>query len=297
MGKQVWWGQTAKPIPCMKRHLLIQKTMLLVSGILLMAGCGSSTYQMVKPEAMKRAEPMGLTAADAGLELSVTGLIVYDSPGAWKQHAYWDEYVVRLTNHRAEPMKVEAIELADVLERWVPSGSDPWALENAGSKQEKYLQSLPAPADAAASAHQRTPPPLSLAEEGAKGVAGMAALSLLVAPVAGGALVYGAPLVVMAITPFWLANKLVIDPKNRELVLTAFNRRRLALPVELAPGASVTGSVFFPLTPGPERIAASGGCGGEQVRVTVELPGLEGLHFTSVPDKAALKALKPNREI
>jgi hypothetical protein len=99
----------------------------------------------------------------------------------------------------------------------------------------------------------------------------------------------------MAYAPVYAANKLVIDPKNRDLVRTAFNRRRLVLPVELAPGESMTGSVFFPLTPGPERIAVRGSGGEMPIRVIVELPGLEGLHFTYVPDKVALKAAKPYR--
>jgi hypothetical protein len=268
---------------------------LLASGILLLAGCGTSSYKMVKTEAVQPAAPMGLTAADAGLEFSVTGLVVYGSPGAWKRQAYWDEYVVRLANHGVEPVKVEVIELADVLDRWVPFGTDPWALEKAGRQQEKYLKSLHAPADAGASANQRVQQHGSMVE-GAKGVASLAGLSLLyvptLAPVLGPAIVYGAPLVLMAYAPVFLANKLVIDPKNRDLVLTTFNRRRLVLPAELAPGASVTGSVFFPLTPGPERIAARGISGEGPIRVTVELPGLAGLHFTAVPNKSALKAAK-----
>jgi hypothetical protein len=138
--------------------------------------------------------------------------------------------------------------------------------------------------------------------EGVKGGAGLAALSLLYAPgvasvAAGGALVYGAPLLAVAYSPVWLANKMMIDPKNRELVQATFNRRRLVLPVELAPGTSVTGRVFFPLTPGPERIIARGRSGDEQVGVTVELPGLAGLHFTSVPSKAELKEPRHYRSL
>ena len=94
--------------------------MLCVSGILILSGCGTGSFKMVNTEAVKPAAPMGLSTDDAGLELSVTALVVYDGPGSWKQHAYWDEYVVRFVNHRAEPVKVEIIELADVLDRWVP---------------------------------------------------------------------------------------------------------------------------------------------------------------------------------
>ncbi len=261
-----------------------------------MAGCGSSSYQMVETKAVQPAAPLGLTATAAGLELSVTGIIVYDSLGTWKQHAYWDEYVVRLINHRAEPLTVELIELGDVLDRRVPSGTDPWALEKTGTKHEKSLQRLLAPADAAGSARQRAQQRVSVAE----GAAGLAFISILYVPAmapVGAALIYGAPLVFLAYSPFYLANKLVIDPKNRGLVLTEFNRRRLPLPVSIPPGATVTGSVFFPLTPGPERISAHARSGQEEMRVSLDLSGLEGLHFTYVPDKEALKAAKPYRGV
>jgi hypothetical protein len=254
-------------------------TLLFTIGVLLMAGCRSSSYQMVEAKAVQPAAPLGLTATAAGLELSVTGIIVSDGPGTWKQHAYWDEYVVRLVNHRAEPLTVELIELSDGFDRRVPSGTDPWALEKTGTKHVKSLQRLHAPADTAGSTRQRAQPHMSVAE-GAAGVAGLAFVSIFYVPglapaVAGPALLYGAPLVFLAYSPIYLANKLVIDPKNRGLVLTEFNRRRLSLPVTIAPGATVTGSVFFPLTPGQERISAHARSGQEEMRVILDLPGLE----------------------
>lgn len=265
--------------------------LLLAVTAILLAGCGSPSYQLAKGGG-KPAEPMELKAAAAGIELSVVGLIIFDGPGAWKHQAYWDEYVVRVANHRVEPVVIETFALGDVLDRNVAPGTDPWELEKAGHRHERDLQGLRAPADAAGSAHQR--------QALARGTASAGALAMLyvpgVAPAAlGPALIYGAPLVLVAAAPVLFANKFLIDPKNRALVLAEFDRRRLKLPVALEPGATATGSVFFPLTPGPERLSVRGRAGADALAVTVALPGLEGLHFTYVPDKAALLAAKPPR--
>jgi len=273
--------------------------MPLVVAALLTAGCGSPAYQMVKAESAKPVAPMVVKATACGLELTVTGLIVYEGPGAWKKDAYWDEYVVSLTNQGDQSVQIEEMELGDVLERRVPSGVEPWALEKAGRQHEKYLQRLQAPADVPGSARQREKQRLTMTQ-GAVGVAGIGLLGMLYVPalapaVAGPAILYGAPLILMAYSPVWVANKLIVDPKNREHVQAEFTRRCLRLPVTIAPGETVTGSVFFPLTPGPERLLAVGHRGQEKAAVTIELPGLEGLHFMYVPDKTALKAAKPYR--
>jgi len=139
----------------------------------------------------------------------------------------------------------------------------------------------------AASGDSKTPVSAGSAIAGLAGVTGYMALAT--SPVAAGAVFWGAPVVIVAATPVLLVDQVFFAPKNRQLVLNEFNRRRLALPLRLEPGASVTGSVFFPLTPGPEMLSLRGRSGEIPLEVTVALSGLEGLHFTYVPDKAALK--------
>lgn len=103
------------------------------------------------------------------------------------------------------------------------------------------------------------------------------------------------PLIVVAVAPVAAVDHFLINPKLKELVRAEFHRRRLTLPCEIAPGDAVSGSLFFPLTPGPDHLEATIRTAGGSCNLRVELPGLEELHFTYIPDKAALKAAKPQR--
>jgi hypothetical protein len=258
----------------------------LVAGLL--AGCGTPGYKLIKPEEVRqsRMAPVEVKAAAHGIEFTVAALIVMGGPGEWKHDAYWDEYVVRITNHRAEPAVINAVAVHDVLDRTVIPGTEACKVDEAGRKHELHLQKLGASADARRSAQQRR-----IRTTGDKVAIGAGVL--LLAPVAVAyppALVSGA--IFLPLYPFVAIGNQIHDPKNKPLVEAEFNRRRLELPVRIEPGASVEGSVFFPLTPGPESVSAWTQDGAE---IAIPLPGLEKLHFTRLHSKAALKAAKPAR--
>ena len=71
----------------------------------------------------------------------------------------------------------------------------------------------------------------------------------------------------------------VMNHKNKASVQQEFQRRRLALPHGVAPGESVTGSFFFPMTPGPQRLILRGHSGELPLEVVLELGPLSGLHL------------------
>jgi hypothetical protein len=286
----------------MSRHAQLMKMLLPALISWLAAGCQSSP-SLVKADAVKPVTPMELKAGTDGVELTVAGLIYYNSPGSWMKRAYWDEYVVRLDNHRPEAVMIDTIVLGDVLDRTVAPGGDPWAMETTGIIHERYLYNLLAPAKAGKCARLRPPAassdskaPGDTSAVSVAGIAGVAGyLALTTSPVAAGAVFWGAPVVIVAATPVVLVDQVFFAPKNRQLVLNEFNRRRLTWPIRLEPGASMTGSVFFPLTPGPEKLSVRGRAGEGALEVTLGLTGLEGLHFTYVPDKAALKTATTRR--
>jgi hypothetical protein len=58
-----------------------------------------------------------------------------------------------------------------------------------------------------------------------------------------------------------------------------FTRRRLALPRTLGPGETVTGSLFFPMTPGPQRLILKTQSGEGPRELTLELKPLADLHL------------------
>ena len=49
----------------------------------------------------------------------------------------------------------------------------------------------------------------------------------------------------------------VKNGKNKKRVEEEFDRRRLVMPVNLLPEESVSGSLFFPLAPGPQKLSAT----------------------------------------
>lgn len=267
---------------------------------LVLTGCGSAASQMVKPEAMKPVAPLELQMAAGGGEFTLTGLIAYDGPGAWKKHAYWDEYQVKFVNHGAESVELTALTLGDVLGREITAGNDPWVLEKAGQEQLAFLKSQKIDLSPGKIALVPQSPPKPVVYTAGSVIAGTAvsagAVSLFYLPAAGvavGGLIFAAPVAIAVYSPAFLINKWSVDPKNRALVLAEFDRRRLKLPATIGPGAMVAGSVFFPLTPGPERLVLHGRRGAEAVEAAVVLLGLDGLHFPYFPDKATLKAVKP----
>ena len=65
--------------------------------------------------------------------------------------------------------------------------------------------------------------------------------------------------------------------------MAEFGRRRLALPLALAPGETRTGSLFFPMVRGPGSLALHGT--GESAATTATLPlgFLSALHVPTAP--------------
>ncbi|MCF7686801.1 MAG: hypothetical protein K9M98_11610 [Cephaloticoccus sp.] len=226
-----------------------------------------------------------------GVEFALEAVIVYDGAGSWRRHAYWDEYYIRLVNRTSEPLRVETFILGDVFDRTMVPGTDPWVLEKAGRNHEKFLKSKGLPADAYACVYPNRNTVVN--------AAGGATLAFMVAGPAGAStgVAFLAVGVGSLYVPVWVANKAFIDPKHRKIIATEFGRRNLKLPMTVPPGATLRGSLFYPLTPGPERLQAKGQLGNKSWSLTLDLPDLAGVHFTYVPDKAAaIHAMKAPRK-
>jgi hypothetical protein len=71
-----------------------------------------------------------------------------------------------------------------------------------------------------------------------------------------------------------------------------FNRRRLVLPLELKPGEMRQGSLFFPITPGPQHLVLEfrGDAIGQQ-SLSVDLAPLANLHFADAADGATTRKM------
>jgi hypothetical protein len=71
----------------------------------------------------------------------------------------------------------------------------------------------------------------------------------------------------------------VMNHKNKAKVQHEFQGRRLKLPITVTPNEPTAGSLFFPMTPGPQRLIVHGRIGEKPVAVILDLGPLASLHL------------------
>jgi hypothetical protein len=201
-------------------------------------GCVSANYRFASKD-MPPARALNVHFPPAPLAADLASVITDGTPGSWKQEAFWDEYVVVLHNTGEQPLEVASVTLVDFAGTSRASGDDPWALERESKTLERKYQDsgmafarVAAPRILLASAE-----PVVIASAGI-GVAGAAAAATATAVALP---VYGLTI--------WGINR-----HHKSAIKAEFNRRRLPLPLSLAPGETRTGSLFFPMLPNPRSI-------------------------------------------
>lgn len=261
-------GFSHRTVPGFALRLLV---MLGLLGAL--TGCVTSKKYRLAKDNTPPAQPLGWKASDPPVDLTLRSVIVFHGPGSWKREARWDEYVVQLANHGDQPVTIDSVALIDLLGDPQYPGSDPWKLEKLSyTNWEKYGKTgvkLLAGAGALV----------------AYGVAVEAAAlnSILSGGAANGAVVFLNVVPVIALVD--ITAVAIMNHSNKGKVQAEFNRRRLALPRTLPPGESATGSLFFPMTPGPKRLTVKGRNKDTPVELTLELKPLAGLHLQPAPGK------------
>ncbi len=245
------------------------RALFLVSALLLLSGCVTSKKYKMAKEGVAPPVSLSLGVTTAGVELSVPTVIVFKGPGSWKREARWDEYVIRLINHGEQPLTIESVELFDLHGAPQRPGTDPWQLEKlSASNWQKY---------------------------GSTGVQVLAGAGLVAtyvgieigtaagAIMGGSAAATGGAAVALAVIPVFAVVDLtavaVMNHQNKQKVKAEFDRRRLALPLTVAPGASTDGSYFFPMTPGPQRLVLKGRAGEHPIELVLDLKSLSALHL------------------
>jgi hypothetical protein len=234
-----------------------------------LTGCVTATkYKMAKQDG-PRAQAFGWTVATPSAELSLATVVIYKGPGSWKREARWDEYVVRISNRGAQTLTIASAVLIDVLGQPQSPGDEPWALEKRSSSNwDRYGETglnvvlgagtaivLGAAADAAAAG------------------------AMWVGPAAGGTAFFTTVLPLVFVAN--VTTVAVLNHSNKGKVEAEFDRRRLKLPVMIAPGASAEGSFFFPMTPGPQSLVVKGRSSDTPVELVLDLKPLAGLHLDS----------------
>jgi len=244
--------------------------LLLLTGMALMlTGCVTSKkYKMAKKEGMPPARMFDWQASASSADLTLHSVIVFKGPGSWKREARWDEYTVTVANRGSAPLVVGEAVLIDLLGQPQVSGVEPWKLEKLSyTNWDKY---------------GKTGLKL-LAGAGAVTLYGAAVVATSLGSIMGGGAAAGGGVAILNIIPVValvdITAVAIMNNQNKKKVVAEFNRRRLALPLTIPGGQSVTGSFFFPMTPGPRKMFLRGGRGDQPVELALDLAPLAGLHI------------------
>ncbi len=259
----------------------VRVSFIMLVALLILPGCVSKRYQSASKKTPP-AVPLALSAQQPPLTAALNTVIVFHGPGSWKREAYWDEYVVTILNQGQGPVTVDSAVLhSSVIVAQTP-GSDPWALEK---QSHKILKDQTLGRQLAAGAG------IELAVLGVE--AGALAVGGLAVATGSAAAVAGATVMVVAL-PVFVIGTGVRAFTAPHAIHKEFDRRRLALPLVLQPGEMRQGSLFFPITPGPQQLELVCQGDGKTLSLDIDLAPLKNLHFSQPLPAATPPAPSPS---
>jgi hypothetical protein len=257
------------------RPLAALVTLTLVAAFVsALCGCVATKYQLAghrtpPAELLNRPFP-----PSGSLEASLLTLVTYHGPGSWKREALWDEYVVALHNGSERPIAVGSATLTDSAGIVAAAGVDPWALEKQSRVLEKRYRT-----EGEAFVRAAGPGALIVGAGAAAAAATTTAGAwTFVAPAA-----VGASLAALTILPVYYGTVVIIDHHNKQRVMTEFTRRRLPLPLTLAPGETRIGSLFYPMIRSPGALVLRCSTESGSPETALPLDFLSGLHVPAEP--------------
>jgi len=227
-----------------------------------LSGCAATRYQ----RAARDTPPpvlLKLAAVQTPAELALRSVIVYDGPGSWKREALWDEYVVTIHDRGQQPLTIDAAALVDFAGTSRAPGADPWKLEKESQTIEQRYQRA-----GVAMARGALPRVFLMGTGAAAGTTGGVATAAAAAAAA-------ASLVAL---PVYYVVILGVDHAIKTTATAEFTRRRLVLPLTIAPGELRTGSLFFPMAPNPQSLALRWSSGAAHGDMELTLEALHGIH-------------------
>ena len=256
------------------------RSLLLLTFALAFSGCVSRSYKLAEKNTAPAVAlnlpsgSVGEVAKDgiaAAADAVVHTVVVYQGPGSWKREAYWDEYVLSVTNRTEAPLVVERATLhANNAESSQP-GDKPWVLERTG---KSWWNSA---------AGEQTGLYLKLGAGTVVGMGTIAAGALSAGfwgPVSSGAAAaMGVGAAAVVALPVVAISSVGMNIHRKHQVEAEFNRRRLVLPLNLEPGETVQGSFFFRITPSPRLLELQASAAGEPRNISVSLAPLASLHM------------------
>jgi len=242
------------------------------AAALLHTGCVSNKYADAKKDTPP-AHLLNAAFAPSPLEAVLDSVITYNGPGSWKRDALWDEYVVTFHNPGNQPLSVSAAGLVDPAGAAQSPGGEPWTLEKDSKRlEQKYREAG-----------------LTFSRESDFDKLKLGTgLGIIVAGLgAGGAVATAGAMVFWAPVYFWASSARNHD--HRALIEAEFTRRRIVMPLTLAPGETRTGSFYFPMTPRPRSLGLHWSAEQQAGETVLPLDFLRGLHDRATPPSSTAK--------
>ena len=238
-------------------------------------GCVSPKYKSARA-GMPPARELNIPFPPTALQAALTGVVTDGAPGSWKQEAFWDEYVVEFRNSGDAPLRIAAVTVTDADGALHSPGENPWAMERESKSLERRYRDagvafarIAAPRLLVSSAE---PIVMASAGVGAAGTALAATATAVALPVYGLAT--------------WGVNR-----HHKAAIEAEFRRRRLVLPLDVAPGETRRGSLFFAMLPNPRSLDLHWSSERGTRDSSLSLEFLHGLHVaagtTASPEAAA----------
>jgi hypothetical protein len=254
-----------------------------VGGLLLLSGAldGCASSRVLKNPLPPAVPDVGWTSTTPeGLTLEVHELIFRNAGGSWVKNANWDEYVLAITNESQSPLEIQSIYLySDKLPAPEVSSTSREQLDARSNKALRAMKDV----GIVAGVGIVGPSALIVAGIGTSG-------GVMSASGAGAA---AATVGIIAIPVGLIGGTVYVvsrhrrDKKDKVLVQHIIEQRGFVIPLQIAAQDQATKSAFFPITPAPTRLVVIYSIQGEVHEISLELPGLAGLHLKGSPAPSA----------
>src|SRR6202044_328557 len=255
----------------------------LIGGLLILSGAlhGCASSRVLKNPRPPAVPDVGwASTTPEGLKLEVHELIFRNGGGSWVKNADWDEYVLTITKESQSPLEIQSIYLySDKLPAPEVSST---SREQLDARSNKALRAMK---DVGIVAGVGIVGPSALIVAGIGTSGGMLSASGAGAAAAAVGIV-AIPVGLIGGTVY-IINRHSRDKKDKVLVQHIIEERGFIVPLQIAAQDQATKSAFFPITPAPNRLVVNYSNQGDAHEISLELPGLAGLHLKGTPAPSA----------
>jgi hypothetical protein len=276
----------------MKINLKQRPLPAFAAGLLILIGAldGCALSRVLKNPRPPAVPDVGWAATTPeGLKLEVHELIFRNGGGSWVKNANWDEYVLTITNESPSPLEVQSIYLySDKLPAPEVSSTSREQLDARSNKALRAMKDVGIVAG------------VGIVGPSALIVAGIGTSGGLLSASGAGAAAAAVGLVAIPVGliggTVYVINRHSRDKKDKVVVQHIIEERGFIVPLQIAAQDQATKSAFFPITPAPTRLVVNYSVAGEVREISVELPGLAGLHLNAT-SAANMPASSPSRTL